>query len=1155
MAFLKDLQLFIQKTLREPEKSVFLYGVEESQWNFLRKKIQLGLPSSCHLLLFDSSEKAEYYHNQWEETSSERTFFYPGLDSSPYGGHFHSDFSLFERFQVLSFLILRENETRCIIFSSVDAVVLFVPPPSFFEQHQYDFEISDIIPPRELAKKLISLGFLPSVSTEERGTFSMKGEIFDLYPLNGPPLRIHYFDDMIEEIFAINLENQRTQRDISYQNIRLFPVPPLFAQPQFSKNLRHHLPRFSSDQKEKNFTRENILSKLNNNDLFDSYSLFCPLFVKKPVTLLDFLDPQKDIIHLFNSENYKELFSIFSSELETEYQNILEEKENPCIFPPPNHFYNFKIQECLEKFHRLYINLFLNRSNKKNSVTLSLEDSISYLIKNCPTIFKENKNSNKLSCIIQAISKCQEEGKKITIVYSHESTKKELQSFLHENINIHFQKDFLEKGFFLPQENIIVLSELDFFKKRKKVSNFKKQRQNIDLFAEQITQLNIDDYVVHKNHGVGIYKGLQTIEIGDNKNDFVVIQYQDDDKIYLPVHRIGLIQKYQDSSTNVTIASLKNNKFYKTKARSKESAKKLALDLIKIQAKRNKKKPHQFFPPDNLFKEFEQKCPFRETDDQISAIENVLDDMQKEFPMDRLICGDVGFGKTEVAMRAAFKAVEDKMQVAIIVPTTILALQHYKSFQKRFNGFAVNIDFISRFKSLKETKEIIKKTQSGEIDILIGTHKILSSKIKFKDIGLLIIDEEQRFGVSHKEKIKEIKSSIDVLTLTATPIPRTLQLVFLNIRSVSLIQTPPPKRQSIKSYVLKENHDVIKKAIQNELKRGGQIFVIYNRVRDIEQVASRIRELVPSIKMTIAHGQMPEKDLEQKMNDFYNQKYDLLLSTTIVESGLDLPNANTMIIYRADMYGLSQLHQLRGRIGRSDRKAYAYFLTPKEYAISHIASQRLKNLQIYSEIGSGFSIASSDLEIRGAGDILGAEQSGHIEAVGLEIYMELLKEAISELEGKKLPPPKNIEIQTPFSCFIPESYIADSRERLKIYKRFANIEDDNSLQAIQEELEDRFGLPPKELKQLFILLSIQILVRPLGIKKVNVSYKTIELTFSKEYLETNPEHQKKIVAFFISQNSGFKFSSQHSVTRLFSSTITMEKLFSFSKEVAQNFIT
>ena len=528
--------------------------------------------------------------------------------------------------------------------------------------------------------------------------------------------------------------------------------------------------------------------------------------------------------------------------------------------------------------------------------------------------------------------------------------------------------------------------------------------------------------------------------------------------------------------------------------------------------------------------------------------------MQKPVPMDFLVCGDVGFGKTEVAMRAAFKAIEDKKQVAVLVPTTILALQHYNSFTKRYKDFPVRIEFISRFKSAKETKEILEKVEKGQVDILIGTHKLLSDKLKFSDLGLVIVDEEQRFGVGHKEKLKLMKASVDFLTLTATPIPRTLQMAFLGLRDLCLIKTAPPRRQSIKSYVIKEDELTIQTAIQKELQRGGQVFLVHNKVHDMEQYAASIKELVPEAKITFAHGQMGERELEDRINSFYNGNYQVLIATTIIESGIDIPNANTMIIDRADTYGLAQLHQLRGRIGRSDKKAYAYFVVPRMREISTIAQKRLHALQTYADMGAGFNIASVDLEIRGAGDILGATQSGHVEAVGLELYMELLKDAINEIRGEKKLLKKDIEIVTPFPAFIPNHYISDASERLKQYKRLSNCESHSLLENIREEFQDVYGIFSEELSNLFTVLETRIYLQTLGLKSVSVGGAAITLKFDKQFLESNTELRDRVVNFFISRPKIYQFTPDYRVIYNQKTGVTQNDLLKFSKTISEHLI-
>ncbi|MCK6595934.1 MAG: transcription-repair coupling factor, partial [Bacteriovoracaceae bacterium] len=716
-----------------------------------------------------------------------------------------------------------------------------------------------------------------------------------------------------------------------------------------------------------------------------------------------------------------------------------------------------------------------------------------------------------------------------------------------------FEQYRMDDGFWYEPEKTIVISDADLFAAKKNKTQ-KKKSIDVDLFAEQLATLKIGDYVIHSEYGVGEYLGLESLEIGGEKSDFLILKYSENDKVYVPVYKLNLIQKHADSHAGLKVDSLRTNKFTALKARAKISVKQLAFDLLKLQAERQMSQAYAFSEPDHLYKEFELAFPFDETPDQTKAIEAVLENMQKPVPMDHLVCGDVGFGKTEVAMRAAFKAVEDKKQVALLVPTTILALQHYNSFVKRFKDFPIKIEFVSRFKTAKESKEIFNRTEAGHVDILIGTHKLLSDGLRFKDLGLVIVDEEQRFGVGHKEKLKLLKSSVDFLTLTATPIPRTLQMAFLGLRELSLIKTAPPKRQSIKTYIIKEDEYTLQMAIKKELQRGGQVFIVHNKVNDMEQFVANIRDLVPEAKIVYAHGQMSEKELEDRVSAFYNGDYQILIATTIIESGIDIPNANTMIIDRADTFGLAQLHQLRGRIGRSDKKAYAYFVIPRFKDISGIAQKRLHALQTYADMGSGFNIANVDLEIRGAGDILGASQSGHIEAIGLELYMELLKEAIQEIRGERKIIKKDIEIQTPFPAFIPNHYIKDSMDRLKNYKRISNCETLGQLEALREEFEDIFGVFPEEIHNLFTLLEVRIHLQTIGLKSLSVAGNNLILKFDKSVFETHTELRDKVVQYFLSRPKVYQFTPDFKVIYSHKDLIRQSDLIRLSKEIAEQII-
>jgi transcription-repair coupling factor (superfamily II helicase) len=850
-----------------------------------------------------------------------------------------------------------------------------------------------------------------------------------------------------------------------------------------------------------------------------------------------------------NHERVEGTFFDWKRELENSHQLLQDDITSSSILPAPEQLYSM----TLPTKNYITLNSF-NSANLeqdlKNSMTLKLEPIRPYFLRNFGLITDKHLYLKKIFEYLFEISS----KSKIYFCCRSESSKKEI-SFLLESVtgkinNAEFI-DFVNlDGFNYSPDHIYIISDSDLFsKKAEKTSATVK---NLDLFAEQIGQLKPGDFVIHSEFGMAKYLGLESMSMGESQSDFLILQFDEGDKVYLPVYKLNLIQKHSDSINNQKLASLRANKFNQVKERARVSAKELAFSLIELQAKRMTAKAHRFSAPDHLFNEFELSFLFQETPDQQSAINLALEKMQSPYPMDLLVCGDVGFGKTEVAMRAAFLAVLDKKQVAVLVPTTILALQHFLTFSERFKNFPVNIDHISRFRTKKECDNIYSDVKEHKIDILIGTHALLSSSVEYNDLGLVIVDEEHRFGVGHKEKLKLIKESVDFLTLTATPIPRTLQLSFLGLRDMSLIQTAPPRRQSIKTYVIKEDPATIKEAIEKELHRGGQVYIVHNRVGDIEIFASKIRELVPQSKIIIGHGQLSEKDLEQRMKSFIQGDYNILIATTIIESGIDIANANTMIIDRADTFGLAQLHQLRGRIGRSDKKAYAYLSVPAFQSIGVDAEKRLKALQTYADIGAGFSLASCDLEIRGAGDILGAQQSGHMEAVGLELYMQLIKEAINELKGSSSVSTKiDIEINTPFAAYIPSSYITDASTRLKQYKSLSNLETLELLDAAEEQYVDIYGAPPIEVTNLFVVLRARLLLSKLNVKSVQIAKKSLILKFNSSALEQNSKLRNQIVDFFIKRPKVYQFTPDYKLIYSRDKEFDLEALLLFSKDIAQ----
>jgi transcription-repair coupling factor (superfamily II helicase) len=1155
----------ISEWAKTKRSALNVYGIERDQWAFLfgmQSQSDSRFDHKCHLWVCQSEDQAqELYDLTSEFFDQDELFYYPGLEANPYHSHLASEQNLMLRLKTLKHLCLNQSNKFNLIISSIDALCLRQVEDSFFINHQLKVEVSDVISPDQLASQLNLLGFSSSTSVEEPGTFVRKGEIFDIYPVDQGPVRFHYFDDMIEAIYAIDLETQKTNKSISLDNITLFAAPLVLTRPEFSHRLREKIQMPQPQFKQKFEQRKRNLALLQDGNLFEDAIHYLPYFFESPKTLYDFLSPKNPFVTFIDARETRSQLEQTMDQLRSDFEHHQTDIDSDCLFSEPATLYDFALIDKINSDFHLnidYLNITaLEEHEQFNSIDLKLEKLGQYFSK-----FADGSNSKSQAALswLKKINEDFQHTGELVFLYRHESSLKEFDrlldyiepssKFLSRIHKINFP---LDNGFFYANEKIMVLTEAGLFgQKKSKVQ--KKTKQRVDLFAEQLATLKPGDFVIHQDHGLGEYQGLESFDFGGQPSDYLVIHYADSDKVYVPVYKLNLITKHAEQAAGLKVESLRSTKFQTIKTRARASAKKLAFDLLKLQAERQSTQAYSFSPPDDYFHEFEAAFSFEETPDQFRAIENVISDMQRSYPMDHLVCGDVGFGKTEVAMRAAFKAVLDRKQVAVLVPTTILAFQHFNSFSERFKKFPVKVEFISRFKSAKEVNEIKKRALAGDIDILIGTHKILSDSLKFNDLGLVIVDEEQRFGVGHKEKLKLMKASVDFLTLTATPIPRTLQLAFLGIRDLSLIQTAPPKRQSIKTYIIKEDDLTLQSALKKELARGGQVFVVHNRVQDMEDYVGYIRELVPEANIVFAHGQMSEKDLESRMKAFYEGKYNVLVCTTIIESGIDIPNANTMIVDRADRYGLSQLHQLRGRIGRSDKKAYAYFVVPKMKTLTPEAEKRLQALQMYADIGSGFQIANSDLEIRGAGDILGPDQSGHLDAVGLELYMELLKEAIHEIKGERRLAKKDVEVSSPHPAYIPHEYISDSGMRLKTYKRLSNCETVNELQNLQEELVDVYGQLPSTVLNLFKVLEVRITVGQLGLKSIQVAGKVIILNFEKSYLDKDESLRNKVVEVFLSRPKIYQFSPDFKVSYQNKEEVDLNTLLHFAKDIAQQIV-
>ena len=1166
MIYFSSLKKRLIESHSNHSKSSTLVGFSPLQYAlYLDLSQTLHHDNKCNVFIFSNNDEAEEFFDLIEDYFSiSNNLFLLGHDFNIYEGHIASEQALLERFYTLQNIEkLKKSNTPFNLVTTVEALNLKFPSSTFIQKNQLSIEVSDIISPDQLKTQLNERGYEYSITVEEPGTYSHKGEIFDIYPTNGKPIRLIYFDDMVEEIYSIDPETLKTIKEKTHQKVDLGISPRIFCSNEYANNLRSKIPMPPPSQKYKFEKRKEVLKRLSDGYLFENYPVFIPLFCDDTVSILDYLNENVCEYHIFNDFKVSNEWEGLSSELQDSFEFIQNDENSDSILPAPDFFYYKDMLSAINIEHKLNIN------EVQISANIDLtehDDLINIQHQNVNQFFDEayGKRNSKADYLKEVFNKIKNHFKlsgQIIFFYGHETALNEFNHLLDVfevstdiKKRIQFSTYPLDKGFYYETEKLLLLTEGDLFSAKKSKVNTKVTQKDLDLFAEQIATLKVGDYVIHSDHGVGKYLGLQSLDLKEDKADFLVIEYTGNDKVYVPVYKMNLIQKHASSTATLSLDSLRTNKFAALKKRASQSVKKLAFDLLKLQAERESSEAFAFSPPDHDFKEFELAFDFQETPDQRKAIDRVIKDMEKPRPMDHLVCGDVGFGKTEVAIRAAFKAVLDGKQVAVLVPTTILALQHYNSFKKRLKGFPVNLDFISRFKSAKETSKIFADLEEGKVDILIGTHKLLSDKIKFKDLGLVIVDEEQRFGVAHKEKLKLLKANVDFLTLTATPIPRTLQLSFLGLRDLSLIKTPPPKRQSIKTYIIKDDALTLQSAIKKELKRGGQVFIVHNKVKDIEQFAGHIRDLAPEAKIVIGHGQLPEKELEKRMKAFYEGEYQILIATTIIESGIDIPNANTMIIDRADTYGLSQLHQLRGRIGRSDKKAYAYFIIPNDRSLTNVAEKRLKALQTYAEMGSGFNIASCDLEIRGAGDILGAHQSGHIEAIGLELYMELLKDAIAELKGEKRVLNKNVEIMTPYPAYIPNNYIPDSAERLKQYKTLSNIDNIEALDSAFDDFIDLYGPHPIEMRNLHNVLKARTYLTRCGIKSIQANAHSISIQFDKDLLDTNPELAGNVAQTFLARPKIYQFSPDYKVLYKPNKDINQDDFLDFCKSIAEQIV-
>jgi len=951
-----------------------------------------------------------------------------------------------------------------------------------------------------LARKLAHSGYRFSPLVEEVGHFSVRGDIVDLFsPFGDWPFRLEYFGDYIECIRSFDPETQKTLEYVD--TLHLLPACEWMYSPTHQTQAQNSLRALAETVHLPTSKLKERLSQLEQEHFGAGIESLLPAFYPEGLhTFFDYLNAGdlQTILFLNAPGEQERALDEFYADVERSYQAALEREE--LTFPPSALF-----------LERDELKAHLNPMPRFGAGGLSLEEnsqilhfSFSSTRQLRESIRAQHGEESVLTPLIGQLSDWRDARITTVVACGTPGQADRLKRLLDDrNIPTEISKTPLDldtlsfeprlwakifigeisAGFVAENEQLAVLSDEDIFGAR---ARRKSRRKRHELgFAQDFGNLKEGDLVVHADFGVARYTGMTKMPIQDVENDFLVLEYAGKDKVYLPVSRMRLISKFSGADpSKVALDRLGTTGWERTKAKVKENLLKMAAELLHIYATRQAHPGFAFAPPNRYFQQFEAEFEFEETADQTKAIEDVLCDMQKPTPMDRLICGDVGYGKTEVAMRAAFKAVLDNRQVAVLVPTTLLAHQHAQTFQKRFADYPVHIEVVSSLRKPKETAEIFKRTQEGKVDILIGTHKLLSAQLDFKNLGLLVIDEEQKFGVKQKEHLKKLRTQVDVVTLSATPIPRTLNMALGGLREMSIIATPPQDRRSIRTTVAKFDTRLIQEAIGRELQRGGQVYFVHNRVQSIHSVEKLLKEIVPHASIGVAHGQMGEGKLENVMLDFVQKKIQVLLCTSIIESGLDIPSANTMIVNRADAFGLAQLYQLRGRVGRSKERAYAYLLVPARKTITQEAERRLEILQTCSELGAGFSIASHDLELRGAGNLLGENQSGAIEAVGFELYTQMLEEAVAEMQNKPLPNRVDPDVQLPVSAFLPDDYIPNVHQRLVFYKRFSQAANLEELEALRLELVDRYGHAPAQVDALQALMQLKMELRNLSVRSL-----------------------------------------------------------------------
>jgi transcription-repair coupling factor (superfamily II helicase) len=1068
-----------------------------------------------------------FYHPQ-----PDQVLLFPHWEIGPYQALTPHPEVEAERLKALA--ALRTGKVRAVVLT-VRGLMQRVMPRSVLDSLRRRLTTGDEFPRDQLLKQLVDLGYHAVSLVEDHGTFSVRGDILDIYPSDQPEaVRIEFFGDQIERMRPFDTLTQRSAATCLH-HIELLPAREMILAGE-------HLDTFARCLKERcdalgiaRPQREAILEEVRDGILAPGHSFLMSLNYDGLDSFFDYAAGGHWVV--LDPPAVEGAVDRFAAEIREGEERMATRGEPHVpaaeLFLDPRQLEQELSRHPRTDFSSLEVfRMEEDRPHFRFQATGNADLRAGM----------EDAGGSLATLIARRLKDWRREGWRVLLVCHQQGQADRLRDLLQPH-DLHLTPEpglrpadlqqgqlaltlgELSGGFRLPDERLAVIGEEEIFGRRTHRRGLTEARARAMLSS--LAELREGDYIVHVDHGIGIYRGLLHLRAGESEGDFLHLEYAGQDKLYLPVERIEKVQKYVGGEGHAPrLDRMGGGAWEKAKLRARTAVEELARDLLNIYARRELGQAFAYSPPDNMFREFEATFPYEETPDQQAAINEALADMQSERSMDRLICGDVGYGKTEVAIRTAFKAVLDNKQVAVLVPTTVLARQHLQTFSERFRGYPVTVDMVSRFRSPAEQKDALKRTAEGKVDILIGTHRLLQRDVRFKDLGLVIVDEEQRFGVTHKERLKKLRAEVDMLTLTATPIPRTLHMSLLGLRNLSVIDTPPVDRQAIRTYVTRFDDDLIRQTILRELQRGGQVFFVHNRVQSIEGMAGFLRTLVPEAKITVGHGQMGERALEEVMMDFIEGRSNVLVCSTIIENGLDIPRANTIIINRADCFGLSQLYQLRGRVGRSHQRAYAYLLIPGESTLTRDARERLRVLQELTELGAGFRIASHDLELRGAGDMLGARQSGQIAAIGFEMYSELLEETILELKGQQKEQRVDPEIRLGLSAFLPEKYLPDPNQRLVFYKKLAAADDERVLYDTADELRDRYGeLPPPTLLLLEVM-KLRVLMKRLRIELAE--YDGHQLVFA--FRADTPVAPDQILALVQSGDGRYRLTPDYRLT-------------------------